>query len=59
MRDSIESTVLDSMLSRLTIHLIQKFYININYFIIRDILIIIYLFYNLQKKQIVKHGTQK
>jgi hypothetical protein len=52
---SIESDVLDSVPSYLTVRLIQNFCINIiyffmTYFIIRDILILFYLFYNLQKK---------
>jgi hypothetical protein len=52
----IKSDVLDSVSSYLIVRLIQKFCININYFamtyfIIRNTLTIIYLFYNLQKKK--------
>jgi hypothetical protein len=48
----IENDVSDSVLSCLTVRLIQNVYINIiyfvmTYFIIRDTLIIMYLFYNL------------
>jgi len=50
----IKNNILDSVLSYLIVHLIQKIHIKINYFImayfiIKFTLIIIYLFYNLQK----------
>jgi len=49
-----KSVVLEFQTSYLTIRLIQNFYINIiyfvkTYFIIRDILLVINLFYNLHK----------
>jgi len=51
---SKKSVVLEFQTSYLIIRLIQKFYINIiyfvkTYFIIRDTLLMIYLFYNLYK----------